>query len=649
MNNERAREVILKGGRISEPLYAVAYGLDPGGGDILAVSAELISDILGLSWPSERGNGNGNQYGPTASRRTNETHWARTFLPQDIAGEQETPLTSLAVTSRDPEVKARIYDVLYERFKKRDYVRDAIANLLACAAGHTDLDNWNTLHDWCARAVFLSGRLGDTTVSVAVLDTLAAAASLVLGGDRRYAFAAFADILCGNGAKHLRTSGLLMNDTIRRWAETLNLVALYYRLNHDWIYVEQIRQSEANTWKLAGDSSAETSTLRTLTEEYIIESQEINEVATMRLQSAMSLATARGFKELLARAKELLPAAIEREVARMKGLPVTLEIEHETVVALDSILERSRTTPDAIRALAATSFFTILPIDEITESAKRALASNPFYAMISSTSFRNNNISHVAIGGSDDKIKTHLSQVLLMRLAKIDRLARHCVATFFGKEINEQTLNDALLHSRWVRPARHEQFREASKHFARQDWYASGTILALAYEGFLRDWLRAAGYPAIKYNPEGTTSDELLNSLAWSTKVETLLSRDYLAMVRYLLCDPKLGLNLRNEVAHANAAPHSFSPGVVLLIALAIIRLSLLQVNEGGNDGAAGDAADPTDSSATVNAEDGTAVTGENAPSNGSTSAGTAGNEAPRTDEIESAQPPVSPVTEPSA
>lgn len=89
-------------------------------------------------------------------------------------------------------------------------------------------------------------------------------------------------------------------------------------------------------------------------------------------------------------------------------------------------------------------------------------------------------------------------------------------------------------------------------------FHLPGARGTLSYEGFLRDWLRFAGYPAVKYSSDGTTSDEMLNSLAWNPAVEALLGRDYLAMVRYLLCDPALGPNLRNEIAHANAGPRSF-------------------------------------------------------------------------------------------
>jgi len=70
--------------------------------------------------------------------------------------------------------------------------------------------------------------------------------------------------------------------------------------------------------------------------------------------------------------------------------------------------------------------------------------------------------------------------------------------------------------------------------------------------------------------------EDMLNSFAWNEVVVSLLGDDYLAMVRFLLCDPECGLNIRNEAAHANAAPHLYTAGRVLLIALAIVRLTLL-------------------------------------------------------------------------
>lgn len=50
-----------------------------------------------------------------------------------------------------------------------------------------------------------------------------------------------------------------------------------------------------------------------------------------------------------------------------------------------------------------------------------------------------------------------------------------------------------------------------------------------------------------------------------------------MSLVRYLLCDPAAGPNLRNEVAHCTVNPGRLSASRVFLVALLCIRLTLMQ------------------------------------------------------------------------
>jgi len=290
---------------------------------------------------------------------------------------------------------------------------------------------------------------------------------------------------------------LLTDDALLHWGRTLELLSLWLRLRQDWMNIEQAREGQASIYKLAGDVNAQKQAQRDHIVEMILESEAREEAATMALQRAMTMAADRGFRDLLERAKALLADAITRETARMKGHAFSLKIDNEIVVWLDELVARAPDVPTAFKTMASQAAFTMLPYGEFRESARKAIDASPFYRMIGSTAFRNGNISHVAPGGDiERKVKSFLSQSLGLHVAKLEALASRALAAAFERGVDQHALFRSLHEPAWAAQRRLAQFAEASKHFAQQDWFAAGTLLALTFEGFLRDWLRLAGYPA---------------------------------------------------------------------------------------------------------------------------------------------------------
>ena len=98
-------------------------------------------------------------------------------------------------------------------------------------------------------------------------------------------------------------------------------------------------------------------------------------------------------------------------------------------------------------------------------------------------------------------------------------------------------------------------------------------IVLTVYEAVLRDLLRELGYPALKVE-RGLQMDETLNSLLRAEPTLAVLGPAHCKLAEYVLCDPELGWNLRNEVAHGTVRADALTPTRVLLAWLLMVRLT---------------------------------------------------------------------------
>lgn len=570
LDDAEARREILDGdAACSRHVWELGHAIDRHGPPIEEVDARQLADILELQWPIATRSG-ATTYAPNFQRDA-----ARTFLPRDLKSEDERRLASLASRARNPLVKARLYDVLAERFKAPVYARNTVTFLLECAVVHAG-DEWSPLHDVTARALHVACALRDPFVAARALEAHTDGAGKILAMPLPFALSLFANDLTQKGARYLRQAKLLLDPVIEHWRDTLNLLGFHLQLRGDWSQLERVRHAQESLCKMLRDESGMATSRRLQIEEKLLEAAARKDAAPAMIQTAMELASNFGFTDLLTRCKGLLPSAIEQAAADIKPERITFEIARDEALLLQEVLHRSPDPCVAIRTLSTWPLFSTFPGAEIEELARQTFAQSPMLFFIGGVAFSGNKISQTSRGGDiASKVREFKSQQGQLYLARTEALAGVFLAELFDGHIDEDTLANSLWHAPWLGTQRRLMFTQASKHFAHQDWYAAGTLLALAYEGFLRDLLRATGYPAFKYDPQdGTTSDELLNSLAWGPG-ERLLGADHMALVRFLLCDPSMGWNIRNEIAHANVNAATLTPGRVFMIALLAVRLTL--------------------------------------------------------------------------
>ncbi len=588
-----ARRIVVAGPQAEgQPLWMLATGLGRGGEALNGVAVPLLQDILRLSWPHDARTGR--RY-----RRARDAD-PGPFVLGDLVPADEAALTAFASSCAHPEVKARIHDVIWERYGKPDHARHAIDALVACAQAHSGMNHWPDLEAWVARSLVLASVIGDAGRFKVVLGVLDQAAGRVLASAYSFAFSAFADVLLQN-IRPMRKFAAYSDALLQHWAVTLEWLARRLEAQGAWMHVHSVRKVQVGLYRTLGDQTALTLAVRRHIQAHIDEGN-VQEpaIATMCFQHAMSIARdyGGGVEDLLAAAKALLTPAVHRagDAMRGKGVGVELSVTAEEINAVARIAARAPDASTAIQFLASQPRFTTIQEDAFRASAKEMVSDHPLLGLFPSVTFRDGKISRIA-NTPDARAKDMYSLVVSMDLARRDVLLHGFIVEIFNRpDVDGASLARALAPASWIRNQRTALFSLASERFGAKDWPAAGCLLAISYEGFLRDLLRATGYHALRSDPDGTTSDELLHPLTRSKAAINLLGHEYLALVRFVLCDETAGWNLRNEVAHGNIHPAAFSPARVLLLALLTVHLTLFDERAATDEGQESDVDETSDS-----------------------------------------------------
>jgi hypothetical protein len=100
--------------------------------------------------------------------------------------------------------------------------------------------------------------------------------------------------------------------------------------------------------------------------------------------------------------------------------------------------------------------------------------------------------------------------------------------------------------------------------------------LALKFEGLLRDFARVIGTDSL-VNAKGRNREAYIEELLLNEKIKAYFDEDDLLLFKYLFTFQ--GKNVRNNVAHSFYKFHHYKPELMILIIMAILRISKYQVN----------------------------------------------------------------------
>ncbi|HXK18974.1 MAG TPA: DUF4209 domain-containing protein [Polyangiaceae bacterium] len=294
--------------------------------------------------------------------------------------------------------------------------------------------------------------------------------------------------------------------------------------------------------------------------------------ATTYAQRALQAALDFGLTDVSSTLRNELMGAIQGAIPEFKEVTSTLTIPKELLATIDTMLTTSPHLPGAVRQLAVLPGLLEVDIDNLRESAREHLRESPLAGLLPSEHYHLDGKVTFRSNDFDGNVERHVAFLVGGHLALVEALL-HYFLTNAGPRLEPGTLVHALADWPHLPPQRAALLAVAAERFARDDFISSGVIVLTVYEAVLRDLLRAIGYPALKVE-RGIQMDETLNSLLRGEAAQQVLGPPHCKLAEYVLCDPELGWNLRNEVAHGTVRPESLSATRVLLVWLLLIRVT---------------------------------------------------------------------------
>lgn len=503
----------------------------------------------------------------------------RSFLPDDLQDEDEASLRALAQSSKNAFVQARIFEVLWVRFKKFPDANAAIDARLSSAAEGDAEGDWSGLVHNLGRLTTLILRVSANAQFERLVIELDTAAEKLRTCSRPFAFPVLADMVGNTLLMKKAGKTAFTCERGQLWEGWLCEVAKRYRgdhhYGHDALVVLQAWQSR---WGRADEASATRRDIITHLQEIAHASDPM--LATSLIQKALQIALDFGFADLVEQARLALSRAIKCAIPGFSQVSGTLQLPAELVMQVDELIATSSTPAAAVRQLAVFPGLLEVNREGLEANARAIFKDSPLLALIPSVHYHaDGKVTHRA-DGFEGNLERQVAFQIGTHLVFVELLLRR----FLGKTMDQlepDTLVQALADWPHLPPHRVELLTTASQRFAAHDWVSSGFIVLTVYEAVLRDLLRATGYSALKVEPGGTQVDETLNSMLRSDTARGILGTEHCDLVEYVLCEPQFGWNLRNEVAHGTVRPEALTATRVLLVWTLVIRLTCFVADAG--------------------------------------------------------------------
>lgn len=494
----------------------------------------------------------------------------RSFEPADLPDEAEAPLRALAQASTNDAVAARVFDVLWVRFKRAPDAAAAVDRYLAVQAQLGGEEGWSDLVRILGRAAVLVVMRKDEVRLRDVVSAFDAAGTRILAGRYNFGFGRLADTLLAT-VHAQKWARQFFEADVDRWIGTLLLLAATYeRDHHHGLDLLEV----ASAWLARVGRQAEQGQARRLMVEWLIAIARASPggLGAMHLERAMALAGDFGLKDLVAVCRQLMPDSIRAATAEMKPVTGTIELPLELRNQIDEILALAPSLPSAIRHLALLPGLLDLPVDRVEESAAASLKESTFLALVRSVQYRDGKISFQA-DTPEAKLRESVGRAAGFHLLLVELALRYFLQRSFD-QFGESTLLESLAEWPLLGAKQASVLTVASQRFAARDWVSAGYVIATTFEAIVRSLMRAAGYHALKGDGSGVLMDETLPSLLQQGAVRSALGKDFIWFAEHVFCRPDIGLNLRNEIAHGNVSAGELTPPRVLLMWLFVVRVT---------------------------------------------------------------------------
>ena len=356
-------------------LWKLAHALDPNGAAFPGgVSPRMVIDVLEVgeteNWPSSRRKTTGTEalFCPLFTYPKDGKVY-RSFLPEDLAEKDEAPLRQLAEATGNPFVKARLYEVLWDRFHRFPDAQAAISARFASAELGDPENDWPGLVKNLGRLTTLILSVNAQERIPDLIVALEKAAIPLAWSSRSFSVAALADMICNTLLK--KPEGRTKFGDARGDQWTLFLQAVSSQYLDDPNHIEHMLLV-LQAWKsVFGDLDGAESTRRDLVAALrSLANSADPKIAPSFAQRALDLALDFGLSDLTGAIRLELSEVIRAAIPTFGAVSQSFSLPPEIVSQIDSICASSSSASAAVRSLSVLAGLLEVDLGAIAEKCE---------------------------------------------------------------------------------------------------------------------------------------------------------------------------------------------------------------------------------------------------------------------------------------
>jgi hypothetical protein len=572
---DRARTLVLEQSDVD--LSTLGDALDREGPDLApGVPSRLVVDMLHVgeteTWEriARRTTLAAEPYRPFCVVPKDDGKSYRSWLPEDLSETEESHVRAFAQSSKNELVRARVFEILWTRFKSFPDADAAITSRLASVPLYHPDDHWPALVKNLGRLTMLVLSVNAQKHLSALLLALDDAAEKLDRSSRPFSFPVLADMVCNTLLTKKQLRAAFGKDRRDRWASSLEAIAARFNGDphhgHDALMVLQ-------GWHGRWEDSAAMKAVQRRVVEHLRDTATKSDamVASSLSERALQAALDFGIPDLVESMRGSLMASIKSSIPTFSRRTHSFSLPPELIAVIDEILSGSASAAEAIRQLSLLPGLLEVDLAGLRTSSVDLLKDRPFLGLVPKVHYHQDGKVTFRATDFDGSVEQQVASFISVHLAFVEATLNYALVRL-QPTLSPQTLLDAL--NQWPHAPTHriQVLSVASERFANLDFVSAGFILFQTYEAVLRDLLRAGGYSALKVEPGGVQMDETLNSLLRSPRTRSVLGDPHCDLVEHVTCDPALGWNLRNEIAHGSIRPESLTAARVFLMWLILVR-----------------------------------------------------------------------------
>lgn len=492
----------------------------------------------------------------------------RTATPEDLNDQHLTLMRDVAPKVEDPELRARLADLVWVRERDYPMVLLAIEAYLASAARLVDAGNWHGSGDRFDRAANLAAAIRDQDLFDRVTVTIEDRIDRPVSAELAWLAERLMEILLDHKKGDPRKYASFSEAT----AEEAQDAGSWRRARHYWRL--------AVRWHaLAAQKDAKHNAELAAAETYVSEA-DANPSALVNMVLLNKAAEAFGripdSRDRLDQLKTLVMASQRAAGAEMKQVSVTVK-SPDLAKHMEETRQLVREKPldEALRILA--DLFQPESKRSLLTTAQRNMERFPMRHLVTSFTLSDNDkvVSRSIGGGATDESKEREAALRVEMYRQADMLRQLKVIgsiepareeILFENHPRVKDFELLLTDNPMVPSGREPLFADGLLAGLRGDFVVAAHLLIPQLEHALRCMLEGLGHPTFRIDArDGLQYDHDLNTLLYLSPIVDHLGEDLIFDLRGLLVE-QCSTNLRNRIAHGLADKDEISspPAVYL-------------------------------------------------------------------------------------